>query len=154
MMRKIIYLIIAVIINTTLVHCQTITYSYDDNGNRVSRTLVTEQLKSAVINFPVNKADELAPAEDQKEKLIEGETKIRIYPNPTRGIVKVEILNLPEDANSKLMLYNLSGVLLLDENNLNQFSELDISRFKDGIYILRIVINGIITNWKIIKNTN
>lgn len=145
-------IVLAIMFNSSCIFCQTIHYSYDLNGNRTERVLSTEQLKSAMIDFPVKEADKLEPAEKQKDKLNDAETSVRIYPNPTRGILKVEIINLPENARTDLKFYDFSGVVLINQRNLNPAFDLDISRYKDGIYILRITINDVITNWKVIKN--
>jgi hypothetical protein len=153
MIHKIVCLITAVIFGSAIVHCQTIYYGYDTNGNRTSRVLVTEQLKSAKINFPVTEPEKLALTRDQKEDITDMESGIRIYPNPTSGILKVEILNLPNGAKTDLKIYNLSGLELINRQDLPSVFELDISRLKDGIYILRIAINETGANWKIIKNT-
>jgi hypothetical protein len=128
-----------------------IVYSYDENGNRTSRILVSQQLKSAIINFPVTEPSKLTIAEDKKENIGELETTIRVYPNPTKGILKVEIMNLPENSKSDLKLYDLSGKILINQKNLNPVFDLDISSFRDGIYILRIELDKLINNWKIIK---
>jgi hypothetical protein len=133
-------------------YCQTIRFNYDANGNRITRTLIPLQLKSAIIDFPVQYPDKLDITDKQKESILEGELRIKIYPNPTKGILKIEIINLPEEEIPALRLYDLSGLELINLNNLSPIYNLDISNYIDGIYILRIIINDKVTNWKVIKN--
>jgi hypothetical protein len=130
---------------------QTINFNYDLNGNRISRVLISGQLKSETINFPVEEPDKLAIEENQNETVPDGETSIKIYPNPTKGILKIEIINFPTEAKTALKLFDLSGLELISINNLSPAYELNLNNYKDGIYILRILINNAVTNWKIIK---
>jgi hypothetical protein len=132
---------------------QTIKFDYDLNGNRISRILIPIQLKSGNIEFPIQEPDKLAIAEN-KEYEIKGEIKIKIYPNPTKGILKIEIFNLLNDSKTDLRLFDLSGHVLLNKTDLSPQYDLDISMHKNGVYILRILIENTIYNWKIIKNSN
>lgn len=126
------------------VFCQTISYGYDANGNRISRTLVVEQLKSATT---LSTKDSL-----QKPEMAKEEMKILVYPNPTKEFLKVEIINMPESISSELRIYDLSGTEMLVMRNFSSLTELDLSQFRDGIYVLRIKINEKLFNWKVVKN--
>jgi Secretion system C-terminal sorting domain len=132
---------------------QSIEFSYDANGNRLSRTLVVERLKSATIQFPVTDPKSLNPV-DNKVALVpeEGEINAVVYPNPNKGLIKIDITNMPLNSNKELRLYDLSGAELIVKRNFESYSEMDISRFKDGIYILRIKINEKVFDWKVIKS--
>jgi hypothetical protein len=46
-------------------------------------------------------------------KLEEGEISSSVYPNPSKGIIKVDISNMPSNATTELRLYNLSGTEIL-----------------------------------------
>jgi hypothetical protein len=141
---------------------QHIEFTYDENGNRKSRQLVVQQLKSATIKFPVTdpKTLEFADnskkgnAEDSIQKLkgVDGEIQTFIYPNPTKGFLKVEITNMPLEASSELKVYDMSGSEVIDKRIFDSLSEVDLSHLKDGIYILRIKVNDRFFNWKIVKN--
>ena len=142
-------------------HGQTINYTYDENGNRTNRILVVEQYKSKGLNVPVEKLkdipteipkEELKEVDKEIEKGAESELKTLIYPNPTKGVLKIEIVNLPLDSKTEARLYDLSGTELIVRKNFENYYEMDINRLKDGIYILRVVINDVATDWKIIKN--
>jgi hypothetical protein len=127
---------------------QSIEFNYDESGNRVSRTLITEQLKSGKIDFPVSDPQNLK-AVDQIPT--EGEINAKVYPNPNKGLIKIDVANMPLDPVTELSLYGLSGNQLLIRRNFDSYSEIDISHLKNGIYILRIKINETLFDWKIIK---
>lgn len=60
---------------------QKISYAYDLAGNRISRTII------------LSAAPQKAPAEEQSEPFIEQfeQREIKIFPNPTKGILIVEV---------------------------------------------------------------
>lgn len=128
---------------------QTIDFTYDDSGNRTSRVLHIEGLGQG------ESKSGLQSESDSEIKAVDfesGETSIIIYPNPSRGILNVEILNMPSEAKTELSIYNLSGTRLLIKKDFGTPSEVDISRFRDGVYIMRIKIDKIVSEWKIIKS--
>jgi len=115
----------------------------------------------SVVSFPVSNPKSLkstveAKVSSESTEKLQGEDQeisMVIYPNPNKGILKINISNLPLNSTNELKLYDLSGIELLSSRNFESYLEIDISGYKDGIYILRIKINEKITDWKIIKNT-
>jgi hypothetical protein len=135
----------------TCLHGQKISYSYDDNGNRTGRTLFVAQLKPGSVQFPVaNSKNKLE--EYQIEKLTQGELTTLVYPNPNKGLIKIDIAYMPLNSITEARLYALSGIELMVKKNFGSYYEMDISRLKDGIYILRIKVNEKIFDWKVIKS--
>ena len=140
--------------------CQKINFTYDRNGNRLTRSIEVTKMKS-VVSFPVSNPKSLkstveAKVSSESTEKLQGEDQeisMVIYPNPNKGILKINISNLPLNSTNELKLYDLSGIELLSSRNFESYLEIDISGYKDGIYILRIKINEKITDWKIIKNT-
>lgn len=159
---------------------QTVEFTYDNNGNRLNRTIQTEQLRSNTVKFPVvnpkslkaldamgtalesgitSKNEEVKGTkgnEDVTRESIKQENKeivTLVYPNPNKGLLKIDISNMPLNSVSEMKLYDLAGIEKTSKRNFESYSEIDISQFKDGIYILRIKINTKIFDWKIIKNT-
>lgn len=132
---------------------QTIKYTYDGNGNRTSRILLVEQLGSKGLNFPVEKVEDL-PVINKEEELIktEGELSTLVYPNPNKGLIKIDISFMPLNSKTEARIYDLSGIEQLVKRNFESSSEIDINHLKDGIYILRIKVNESVFDWKIVKS--
>jgi hypothetical protein len=150
---KVACLILIFITTNSTIFSQTVSFGYDDNGNRISRVLEVEKMESGMISFPVkNLPMEYAKAKEEAENVMEEETTVNIYPNPTKGILNIEISNLSEEGKVDLSVYDLNGAKLINDKNLAPITDLDISKLKDGIYILQIKLNGINYNWKIVKN--
>jgi Secretion system C-terminal sorting domain len=159
---------------------QSVSFTYDASGNRITRTIVVQQQKSIHINSPsvnsknssvadvkgtgktvstiTGESTENSKLNDQEEAMKEkalteaGEITTVVYPNPNKGLLKIDITNMPLNAVTEMKLYDLSGMELTSKRNFDSSSELDISQFRDGIYILRIKINEKIFDWKVIKN--
>jgi hypothetical protein len=159
--------LIVLLIPTASLFSQEIVYTYYNNGNRHTRTLTVQRQESGSSQLPTisrkslntsatetseskTKGSEVAMTE---RKISEGSMTTKIYPNPTKGILKIETLNMPLQSKTEMRLYNSSGAELTVIKNFESYYELDISQVKDGLYILRIKINDTVTDWKVVKNT-
>lgn len=61
-------------------------------------------------------------------------SNVAIYPNPASDILTIDA---PDNTISKLALYDISGKLLFEEENSNN-NTIDVSKYSQGIYFLRI----------------
>ncbi len=151
---KRILLIFFVLSQMTIVFSQSIEFTYDDNGNRLTRTIIVEQLQSQNIKFPVVNPKSLIPADSKaqaqeinkdaifsefKDELEseDGEIATVVYPNPNKGLIKIDISNLPLNSTSETRLFDLNGNELSVIKNIESHSEIDINKYRDGIYILQ-----------------
>ena len=115
-----------------------ISYSYDLAGNRVKREIVMSSL---------------APRNTKATGFTEvlAKKNIRIYPNPTKGHLKVEVMGYESADNCLLQLFNATGAQLINRKTTSAYTEINISNQPNGIYFLQITLNGENTKWKIIK---
>lgn len=133
-------------------------YTYDAAGNRINRGIIV--LKSTG-NFSDNESYSIY--NEETGMLAENTTalksiadnigihKITIYPNPTRGQLVVQINNLPAEVNSRLIVYDLSGRTVLQEQNISEYTNVDLSNSPGGSYIMKIISGELIKEFKIIK---
>ena len=119
----------------------TIHFCYDNAGNRISRSIELKKSTAA-------EADSLKiiPLSDQKDQI-----KIKIYPNPTKGLITVTIAHLPENVPASLAIYNIEGKNLKYIDVYQLSNQFDISSFPDGFYILIVTAGIKKTEWKIVK---
>jgi hypothetical protein len=82
-----------------------------------------ENWKASTLNMIVNIKDALA-----------GYTDLRIYPNPTSGIVNISGLEMKE---TLLNVYNLTGILVKSEMVNSTHSQINLESLNQGIYIVR-----------------
>lgn len=114
-------------------------FSYDNAGNRVKREIVIEK-KSAPSN---DGADCFSDMLSEKE--------IKIYPNPTEGLLNVEINGYYDSDECHISVYNMSGQQIHTIDVTSPVTEVDITTQSKGMYLLLIIINGEESTWKIIK---
>ena len=119
---------------------QSVKYCYDNAGNRIKREIVIKTRYSC---------EERYTTECFTETLLE--KNIQIYPNPTKGRLKVEIAGYENSDRCILRIYNASGQQIFSTHATSSRTELDLSSRANGIYILYISLNDRETTWKIIK---
>ena len=88
-----------------------------------------------------------------KETLSTGQT-VTIYPNPTSGALAVEITNAgasTSSATASLQIVDVSGKQHYIKNKIAGREEINLSGVPAGVYFLRVVIDGKMEEWKIIK---
>ena len=71
---------------------------------------------------------------------------LKIYPNPTNGYLFVE----SEKNINEVLIYNNLGELVLNDNSLNKYKSLDLSKLTKGTYYIKLNINNEIIKRKII----
>lgn len=134
------FFIIVFLFSAGLLYAQNLTYGYDDAGNRTKRVI---PLRS---DSQSEASGEAASFEDMLS-----EYSVKIYPNPTKGQLAVEIINLSSDSGGKIGLYDSTGRLISEQSVRSGRMDFNLSNYASGIYILRITIDGETTTWKVIK---
>jgi hypothetical protein len=125
-------------------HNTEVTYTYDDYGNRITRTITLD-------NPGIQNALK-AQTYTNKPKAFEdsiGNDKIIISPNPTEGRISVEVQgSLKERA---LFVFDLSGKMIIAKKFSSSLEEIDLSPYSNGTYILKISDGTQVNEWKILK---
>lgn len=73
---------------------------------------------------------------------------VRIYPNPTNGIVNIKTLNI-----QKVEVVNMTGKVIYSKNEFHNNKTIDFSDFIDGVYIVYIQTKNDTYQTKIVKNS-
>ncbi|MBW2960276.1 zinc-dependent metalloprotease [Mesonia aestuariivivens] len=81
----------------------------------------------------------------------EFENEIKIYPNPTKGLVNIDLNNSLSLKKSQLNLFDLLGRKVKSKSLIAKNSELNISDLPSGVYLLEIESDGNKITRKIIK---
>ncbi len=123
---------------------QTVHFVYDNAGNRTARYIdMSYDRDGGVVNEEVESGREI---KDSLES-----NPIHIYPNPTDGHLSVRIDSLKKGQSACALLIDTYGKNIVfqyvDKNDIS----IDFSDRDPGIYILRIEIDNLNTEWKIIK---
>lgn len=149
----------------TLVYCLTslsvfsqIEYQYDNAGNRIERKLAVELRSGEIVqdsSFSTGPVigEETASAELMKPELEEtfGNLELKVYPNPTTGVVYLELSRLPGEELSQIELWSPAGRLIEKSKITGQLTRIDLWGKPAGIYIVKTSLSGQSFTWKIIK---
>lgn len=117
---------------------QSYTYNYDESGNRIER--VIRLVKSSINN-----------SQQELELDITESTGVKIFPNPTKGLLKISIGGYDHGTTFNFKLYDIKGTQIINKKTENTQIELNLSKHKSGMYVLHLLIGDQIFKWKIIK---
>ena len=134
----------------TDVHAQSIKYTYDASGNRISRNVIT--MSSRLKSSGASSNNKVAVTELPKFEEALGDMIITIYPNPTKGMLQVDISGGDISKDARIYLYNFSGMMVRQLSGVSVTNFLDISAQPTGVYTMKIVLDkNNVSTWKIIK---
>jgi len=141
MKKAISILFIIMLCLVTQAKAQTVVFAYDLDGNMTQRNLLVLPKQSAK-----------ASIEDQKPVTDEiGDQKITIYPVPTKGLFQIAVTILDSKQKNYFKLYSITGRLLLEKNITNTSTEINISTYPAGTYLLDVFLGDKVSLWKVIK---
>jgi YD repeat-containing protein len=126
---------------------QTVSFIYDGAGNRTARTVPNPQAALAEEN--VASKENAANKETAVEVVFPQQAKL--FPNPTDGIVILELPEIAVGASTEVSISDLSGKMLFSSQTLTERNSFDLNAQPSGIYLLKVRINDEICIWKIIK---
>ena len=120
----------------------TVEFTYDNSGNRINRQVIV--LKSARIAS--------AGEDNQEQEVFEAmldEREVQIYPNPTKGLLTIELGNLQQQ-DASIRVYSSGGQLTV-QKPVTSYNQVNLSGCPPGFYILAISSGQEKKEWKIIK---
>ncbi len=141
-------------------------YDYDATGNRI-KFRVVNITKAPMMAPPADTIDDgiaevhnksISGGDDTdipktpqvyEEKI--GSLKVKVYPNPTQGKIRVVIECNEAIKRSQLKLAALNGKTLYNRSNLNLETDIDITEQPTGVYLMQVQVNDTVSNWKIVK---
>jgi len=130
--------ILAALVLPMLGHAQEIVYEYDAVGNRIARHLMFG-----------SQAPPLGNLENLPQETI-GQT-VSIGPNPTTGQLTVSLSRFGKEDVCNLLLVNAAGQTLIKQSMTTTQTTLDLTRYTNGYYLLKVDLNENVTTYKIIK---
>ncbi|GHU64368.1 hypothetical protein FACS1894123_08900 [Bacteroidia bacterium] len=146
-----------------------IEYSYDASGNRTARHPVASMFsavsnlrssevkynKEGIISDPGRDAskDEVKHPNSAIDITVEDPAfAVKIYPNPTDGLVTVSIPDYRTEKKGEIRLYDFAGRSLYTSKIASEMEIIDLSGYIAGMYTIKVSIDGKTTVHKIIRN--
>ncbi|KAF5048131.1 hypothetical protein DSECCO2_453290 [anaerobic digester metagenome] len=132
-------IMLALIVQKTYGQTQRFMFSYDASGNRTER----------IISLDRSSSSNLSNSELTNPVEFNG---IKIYPNPTKGLLKIEIEGYELGTIFHIDVFDIKGAIITSIKTSDTITEINLSDQKTGIYILSIATNKKTYKWKIIKD--
>ena len=148
MKRFLFYCLMLVILTSLKSFSQdTIKFTYDATGNRISRCITMHQ-KSGWITNPDTAYKKQEVIKDDSF----GSKEIKIYPNPTQGNLLVEIPEDPDNPDGvEISVIDINGRKVIDLRNVPPRSNIDLNHQPNGLYFMNLKKGKTVSQWKIIK---
>ena len=112
-------------------------YVYDASGNRLSRVFTQVQLKRG---------------DTTETKTLVGNYEVSIFPNPTKGLLKINIAGLKADLPAQVFVSDISGKALFGSVFHSGENIVNLSGYPIGIYLMRLVIGDKSETYKVMKS--
>jgi hypothetical protein len=72
------------------------------------------------------------------EPMVKNNGELKIYPNPAQDKISINLPVFENLAGLQLNIYNIQGQMLLQQNLIQNNTEIDISQLEQGIYVAKI----------------
>ncbi len=136
-------LLLLTLINISFaLNAQDISYEHNNNGNRLLREVVVLKTSTAGTNTPsvVTNSTQW------------GDYSIKVFPNPTQGLVVLEISDLSLEDQGEIFVSTINGQLL-EQFPLSSSGKVKVNLQDQpsGVYLVRMVLNDRTRVWKIVK---
>lgn len=131
-----------------------VSYSYDAAGNRTVKTITLAKTMKKMARpdtVVVVESATIADFYEDPQNDVVGQAEIKIYPNPTKGALRVDIDGAELSGNDRIEVYDGNGRIVKVCGSLTDSNQIDLSGAANGIYFMRITIGNEQTMWRIIK---
>ena len=139
------FTLFTIIVCHSSLKAQDIQFDYDAAGNCILK-YKTIVLPSHIKGSNRSDSTDVAP-----ESEIISDREVVIYPNPTKGALKIEIEGTTPEAPIQYILTDLSGKIISGARSADMYYLFDMTSFPSGVYLLRVMIDNKWNTWKIIK---
>jgi hypothetical protein len=139
------------------ISAQTITYGYDEAGNRINRKIVylksSKSLKSAQTDTTANPQTDTAAKEKEAPGPVTdkaGDMQIDVYPNPTKDELQVKITGAKTNT-CRVTVVDMDGKTIYQNKDFGLSGAIDLSHQAKGMYIMRIEVGEEVSEWKVVR---
>lgn len=123
------------------------TFIYDAAGNLTQRTYVVN-MQAKIAKKDISNMN----ADSSNVVALTDKMKVTIFPNPTKGELKLEISGIENNSNVELNLYKPNGQLLLKQKAEQGLTAIDMFSYPAGWYLLKVLSGKTALNFKIVKD--
>lgn len=121
----------------------TVTFGYDDNGNRISHTFSSNQGGR-------NQAETNSTSTSTVLDFFNA-MRVSLYPNPTKDRLVLTIKDKPDELSLVFKVTTISGTVLYEKMMTGDTESFDMSVLPSGIYMFQLIGGDKKHIWKVIK---
>ncbi len=119
---------------------QQLTYEYSPTGNR----------RQCYVGFAKIVSPDLPEKQEQYTETMDS-IQFTVYPNPTKGLLKVGIDTDMKVSSLEIELYDVNGKKVIEKSAVSQEIELDITEVSAGSYFMKVFVNDQSYYWNVLK---
>ena len=123
-------------------------FAYDQNGNRIQNWVTIYKMTDR--DSVGSSANDTISGQGRSKK-VESFESVRLYPNPTPGILELKISDLNSGEGVEYVIYSTGGLELLRKKVTQSPSQINIETYSPGTYLIKITRAKGSETWKIIK---
>lgn len=120
----------------------TVSFAYDANGNRISRTINMSEYYRGV-------SSDTTSVECLTDNI--SDCDVSIFPNPAKERVSLKLASYEDVKKITATLYSPLGICIERKNICSDMTSFDLSALSSGTYILELSDDNEKRIWKIIK---
>ena len=140
-LRKYFFILFILFVNIEIAQAvQQLKYDYSPIGNR----------KKCYIGH-MKIASPISPEEQEEYTETLDNIQFNIYPNPTKGLLKIAINTDIKIYNLQIEIYDINGKKIVDKSLISQEVELDLTDASAGNYFMKVFVNEKPYYWNILK---
>ncbi len=124
---------------------QTVTFTYDNSGNRTRRWIEVGEMKESTADTSFLPIKEFRPTAELKAL-----SDVRVFPNPVAEALNV-VIGLSGEATATARVCDIQGRPVLSVPVLSAHHILDLSGLAPGTYLLLLQCAGEQRVWKLVK---
>jgi hypothetical protein len=143
-MKTILFLFFIVFSLSFSAFTQTVTFTYDDSGNRTRRWIEVGEMKESTADTSFRPIKEFRPTTE-----VRALSDVRVFPNPVAEALNV-VIGLSGEATATARIYDVQGRPVISVPVLSAHHILDLSGLAPGTYLL-LQCDGEQRAWKLVK---
>lgn len=132
-------IVISLIASINLLAQSQLIFTYDTAGNQIERKFVTPSSKQLVVESDLEASASISDISEREIKDL-----VKVYPNPTKGKLKLEWSPLLSKSIKEITASQLSGKTwkIPLQNTQQNFVEIDLTHDASGVYIVRFELQN------------
>ncbi len=124
---------------------------YTDTMNTASVTKLKQYVQHIRDYYNNNLVHNCSDLFSSVNELSKAKSEVIVFPNPANNIINIYLKQFKNLQNKSISIYNIQGQLLLQQEIKQQLTEINISNYTKGIYIVKIINDNNTSVTKFIK---